>query len=541
MFDQVGENIYLKKKSLKRKGNELYDENEQSKKLNLSEEIQEYVENTNVEMLDFKKIILRFEKAVAKNQEMRAKYSDDPQKFLDSESALDSAIKKLTVFASSPQNLPDLINLNTVETMLGLLTHENSDISVSIIDLFNEILDEDSYGDQDEETITIFVEGLINAHALRLFSENLERLNEEIEEEKQGVFNTLSIFENLVAIQPKVNNMIAKDTSLIEWLLRRIELKQIDSNKQYASELLSIILQDSHVPRLKVIELNGIETFLKILSIFKKRDPRDGEETEFMENIFNCLCSLLMENNSKRRFNELEGIELMNIIIKEKNLPGIRAIKVIDFALANDEGKANCEKLVEIGGLGPLFSFFMKKNTKKLAKKYKGFSESQLEEHVMTIIVSLFRNLLENKEDLNYLRLLAKFTENNFEKVVQLVHLHSVYYQKMIDKDVEIEKEIKDLENELDDDEIEETYYLRRLESGLFTLQMIDLIIAYLIESGNNQLIDFILQELTSKGFDLFYIRDIITEYMKNIDDESLISAETHRLKHIINLPDREI
>jgi len=37
---------------------------------------------------------------------------------------------------------------------------------------------------------------------------------------------------------------------------------------------------------------------------------------EFMENIFNCLCSLLAEPEMKKAFLEAEGVELMVILMK---------------------------------------------------------------------------------------------------------------------------------------------------------------------------------------------------------------------------------
>jgi beta-catenin-like protein 1 len=49
---------------------------------------------------------------------------------------------------------------------------------------------------------------------------------------------------------------------------------------------------------------------------YRKKDPANGEEVEFMENIFNCLCSLLAEPEMKKAFLEAEGVELMVILMK---------------------------------------------------------------------------------------------------------------------------------------------------------------------------------------------------------------------------------
>ena len=49
---------------------------------------------------------------------------------------------------------------------------------------------------------------------------------------------------------------------------------------------------------------------------FRKRDPLDTEEAEFMENVFDALCSVLSEQKAKQLFLDAEGPDLMIIMIK---------------------------------------------------------------------------------------------------------------------------------------------------------------------------------------------------------------------------------
>ena len=44
---------------------------------------------------------------------------------------------------------------------------------------------------------------------------------------------------------------------------------------------------------------------------------------------------------------------------REKLLARQRAIKVLDYALQNEDGSANCERFVEAQGLSTFFSAFM--------------------------------------------------------------------------------------------------------------------------------------------------------------------------------------
>lgn len=49
---------------------------------------------------------------------------------------------------------------------------------------------------------------------------------------------------------------------------------------------------------------------------YRVKDPGDGEEVEFMEDVFNILCTILAQPDMKRKFLEAEGVELMVIMMK---------------------------------------------------------------------------------------------------------------------------------------------------------------------------------------------------------------------------------
>lgn len=119
---------------------------------------------------------------------------------------------------------------------------------------------------------------------LQLLVQNLNRLDEKEEADRQGVFKVLGIFESIVSLDPKYAENIALKTEALTWLLNRIQNKSFDANIAYASEILSILLQDSrgtlsinirrkkktHVYkdiRLKVGELDGVDILLRALSV----------------------------------------------------------------------------------------------------------------------------------------------------------------------------------------------------------------------------------------------------------------------------------
>jgi beta-catenin-like protein 1 len=114
-----------------------------------------------------KKLLLRLERAANKNQAQRSKYPDDPTKwadsfpvliltitvtrFIDSEADLDTAIKALLPLAQVPKvAYPLLVGSGQLEALVGLLSHENADIALDVIELIHELTDED-VGEEDED------------------------------------------------------------------------------------------------------------------------------------------------------------------------------------------------------------------------------------------------------------------------------------------------------------------------------------------------------------------------------------------------------
>lgn len=108
-----------------------------------------------------------------KNQDQRSKHPDDPSKyvvyvgnpslssqsviphrFIDSEADLDIAIKGLLPLAQVPSiAYPEIVKSGVAEVLVGLLSHENADIVIDVVELIHELTDEDvgDEGAEDEE------------------------------------------------------------------------------------------------------------------------------------------------------------------------------------------------------------------------------------------------------------------------------------------------------------------------------------------------------------------------------------------------------
>lgn len=153
-------------------------------------------------------------------------------------------------------------------------------------------------------------------------------------------------------------------TKVFSWLLRRVRRNesQVSQNKQYAAELLQILVQDSTENRKGLARVNGVDIILQLLSAYRRQDPPKGSlETEYMENLFDCLVCVVEEWEGKTRFVEAEGVELCLLMITEGMMSKTRAMTVLDHAFQGEGAGLVGERLVDSAGLKTIFSMLMKK------------------------------------------------------------------------------------------------------------------------------------------------------------------------------------
>ena len=53
-----------------------------------------------------------------------------------------------------------------------------------------------------------------------------------------------------------------------------------------------------------------------IFKVYKSHNPMNQEEIEYMENLFNCLCSSLLTGSNKDLFLRGEGLQLMVLMLR---------------------------------------------------------------------------------------------------------------------------------------------------------------------------------------------------------------------------------
>jgi len=496
---------------------------QEAKKAEILRLLEEEPEAEPLDEVSLKKMILSMEKKILKNQEMRIKYPENPEKFMESEVELHDVLQELHVVATAPELYSIIIDLNSVSSLIGLLAHENTDVAIATVNLLQEMTDTDAgdaNADADEDSekspaqlgAAALVDTLIENQIVAILVQNMERLDETVKEESDGVHNSLGIVENMAESRPSMVTEAANE-GLMAWLLKRLKAKiPFDENKLYSSEILAILLQNADDNRRLLGETDGVDILLGQLAPFKRHDPSNAQETEMMENLFNALCSALLFTPNRAKFLKGEGLQLMNLMLREKKMSRGPALKVLSYAMNGPEGKDNCNKFVDILGLRTVYPLFMK--TPKSCKKSGG--EDQHIEHVVSILGSLLRNCSTGQRQ----RVLLKFTESDFEKIDRLMELHFAFHDriKIVDERIEAEKfRMRRRGEDVDDEDVEEDFYLQRLEGGLFTLQLIDYIVLEISSSNTPSIKSRILQLLALHGGSVKSIRHVMREYASHI------------------------
>ncbi|CAG7836980.1 unnamed protein product [Allacma fusca] len=476
-------------------------------RLRILKMIEDEPEESQMDASALKRMSSVLDKRISRNQEMRIKFPDQPERFMDSELELHESIQELHALATIPELYPIAVELNLSSVLLSLLAHENADISCAVLNLFQEITDVETINENEEAT-GVFIDKLIDQQVVSVLTQNLDRLDEAEKDEADGVHNTLAIFENLFELRPELCSK-AGENGLLQWLLKRIRARiPFDGNKLYAGETLAILLQDTPINRSVLGDLEGIDILLQQLAFYKKHDPSSDEEAEYMENLFNCLCSSLLWGPNREKFLKGEGPQLMNLMLKERKQSRSGALKVLNHAVSGPDGAANANKMIEILGLRTLFPLFMK--TPKKAKR-KGLTAMEHEEHVVSIIASIFQHVSGQFRG----RLLVKYEENEFEKIERLCELHFKYFEKLHAVNMSIKAD-QDSNETLEEDEI----YMRKLDSGLFTLQLVDYIILEVC-SASQKCKDKVMKLLMLHRVNFNSIKDIVKDYADNIGDEN--------------------
>jgi beta-catenin-like protein 1 len=69
---------------------------------------------------------------------------------MGSEADLDADIKALSILAEHPELYAEFAKLGCVNSLVSLLSHENTDIAIDAIEIIGELIDEDVNAEQEQ-------------------------------------------------------------------------------------------------------------------------------------------------------------------------------------------------------------------------------------------------------------------------------------------------------------------------------------------------------------------------------------------------------
>lgn len=457
-----------------------------------------------------KKTALNFEKHITKNAELRAKHEDEPQRFMASESDLDSDVKTLSILSQHPELYTDFARLGCVASLVGLLAHENTDVAIGVLDVLDELTDENVTAD--DEQWGALVDAMLDADLLDLLLSNLSRLDETDERDREGVYHAMSVLENLCSRESMAKN-IGGDEKLLRWLVDRAQRREgeVSQNKQYAAEMVAILAQSARENQDHLVSLGVVDTVLQLAAAYRKRDPdSSGEEEEYMANLFEILTALVDRPEGKAKFVEAEGVELCLIMLKEGGASKPCALRLLNHAAAGSEGGADvCRQLVDAGGLKPTFTMFMKTH------------DTEAVEHLLGIFLAMLRSLPATSGE--RIRTLAKFVEKDYGKLARLLRLREGYTTRLgkVEPNPAFAEE--------DEDFRRAELLSRRLDAGLLALQTIDLILAWLIAEDDGARTRTV-ELLGKSGLGLDTIKGTILEQLGDLDAEAEEDKDTREM-----------
>lgn len=207
-----------------------------------------------------------------------------------------------------PLFYPDMIKHGSSASLCGTLSHENVDITASVIELFEEMTDDDvlDAGEEGrteeelensqrkgEDCMNNFLDSLLEHSLVELLIQNLSRFNDDVAlSEAQGkegqdqssllvasdsgaVYHLLGLIENLVSLRSSLAIIFLSNTFFLDWLLNRMSRKgAFDQNKAFAGELLGILMQiassqaESRNEGLRIFgQRSGVGKSLEVLAV----------------------------------------------------------------------------------------------------------------------------------------------------------------------------------------------------------------------------------------------------------------------------------
>jgi hypothetical protein len=149
------------------------------------------------ESVSTKRLVAALEKKMQINAQARIKHAGDVAKFIDTESDLYEQVVAMQVIVNNPSLIPEILESNCTNLMIQLLDHENSDISLAVIEWFRDVFDGEILEEVDEQQVSGMVARAKSCQVAQAIVTNLARFNESIDDDAKAVYSSMEFFEGI--------------------------------------------------------------------------------------------------------------------------------------------------------------------------------------------------------------------------------------------------------------------------------------------------------------------------------------------------------
>ncbi|RKO96517.1 hypothetical protein CAUPRSCDRAFT_11790 [Caulochytrium protostelioides] len=283
---------------------------------------------------------------------------------------------------------------------------------------------------------------------------------------------------------------------LIDELKQSRSLKYWTATRQYAAEILSALLMDAEQVRL-FLKLDGIDALLTVCACFRKANVALDEplHQEMTENVFDALAAVLSQPEGRSAFFDAEGIALLLLILKARNVAQRLALKALSYFLSIDAPSIYCDQFVQDMGLGVVMPYLLVRYTPKQASSRSHVSSKQIQKQAEAIeqedyLIAALWVMFHKLTGSSLVRLIRKFMEKDGEKIDRLLEMLDVRLRRVdVAHDTLTAQHASELyQQSVTAEEREALYESGMLDAGLLSLQQLAyilIVLATLSEENN--------------------------------------------------------
>ena len=464
--------------------------------------------------------------------------------------------------------------------LIQLRGHENTDVCASVVSLLLEWIDPSLVAEDSALLPLLRSFAAITMEGWEIVVLNLERFrNDEDSQDSnlKGVDNTLSLMENILELdallasngileKDNVHTVMAKESMIVCWLFTTAENSSEPPNqnellKARCFELLALLSQNvdlyyalpdwSNLPSMKSPRkhdesitkkrkkncINGIETLLQSIAVYRKKQPKSDVEIEILENSCIALSSCISFSTANiSSFLEGQGVELVIRCLKEKMHAGGSSLKLLDFFGDDGVYKGAAERLVIAGGLKFLFPIFVGSRIPKPAiqasrsikEKRKWLHE--LKAQTIRIFYALTFQLDGQSSEDAMSRFIAKFVEDDLKYCDRLVELLLEFDERA--RKAEYHFFRSDIEDSINDDQVALAAFDAKLSGGGDIYHRLAAVTAFICVNSK-RCHERILLQLKIQQSGVSLIKDALNEFSSSLNRNG---RQKRHIEHLLGL-----